>query len=345
MESDIFKNIFTKACNTPDVTDILISPKGIVMRINGEIVHVDYQTISPYDFGKWIDTELSKDDVDTLMVRKSLDKSIEHNGKRFRIQIFQSRGTWAIAARRLKIHIPSFEDIGIPEEIFSRFFSTRSGLILVGGPNGMGKTTTVASVIERINNTEGCHIITIEDPIEYLFENKKSYISQREVGLDTPSFAQGLKDAVRANPDIIFLGEMRDPESAEIALLASETGNLVISTIHAPSAKDTISRVVGLFPEEKKVFARELLSYYLHAVINQRLIPINGRERKLIFEGFQAGQAIKHLIRNNKDIQINTEMETIQQQPSLTRQIRELLAKGIISRETAIHFSPGGIDL
>lgn len=337
-------SIFKAACETPDVTDILISPESTRIRVSGELQPLGCQNAQPSDITDLLEEWLSSEEWNILQEKLSLDKSMEFEGKRFRVHLYRSRGRWVMAVRRLRISIPRFSTLGFKEDIFFRFFnSVRSGLVLVSGPNSMGKTTTIASAIEEINLREGCHIITIEDPIEYIFTNKKAQIDQREVGSDTPSFAQGIKDAARANPNIIFLGEMRDPESAEIALQASEMGCLVISTIHSPSSIDTISRVISLFPEDKKSNIRSQLSQYLHGIINQRLVTIvnpDGREEKqLLFEPILAVKSAKSLIQQDKDKQL---VNVIRDQgyTSLKDQIKLLLTEGKISLQVAAHLSP-----
>ena len=193
-------------------------------------------------------------------------------GDRFRINIFRERGRIAMAIRRATRQIPDFESLNLPP-VMERIAEYPQGLILVSGPTGSGKTTTIAAMLEHINKTRRCHIVTIEDPIEYLYEDKKAIVSQREVGIDVPNFEVALRHLMRQAPDVVLVGEMRDHETFRTAVQAAETGHLVFGTIHASHAPQTVSRVLELFPVESRGLVRQSLVHNLRAVICQRLLP------------------------------------------------------------------------
>lgn len=192
---------------------------------------------------------------------------------RFRVNVFRQRGTSGMAFRVIPYQVPSFSTLNLPEVMLRTVLSASNGLILVTGPTGSGKSTTLASLIDEINRTQSKIIVTIEDPIEYLLSDKKCYIVQREVGLDTKSFARGLRAALREDPDVIMVGEIRDTETAEIALQAAETGHLVLSTLHTLDAKETVNRLIGMFRLEVRDQIRQMLASTLVAVFSQRLLP------------------------------------------------------------------------
>ncbi|MCY2927170.1 MAG: PilT/PilU family type 4a pilus ATPase [Planctomycetota bacterium] len=194
------------------------------------------------------------------------------HGDRFRANVFRQRGTAAMAVRRVSRNIPDIESLHLPASIHA-ISQSAQGLILLAGPTGSGKSTTIASMIEHINKTKACHILTLEDPIEYLYESKLALVSQREIGIDVADFAMGLKYMTREDPDVVLIGEMRDHETFQAALQASETGHLVFGTIHASTAYQTIGRVLDLFPSDQRDRVRQSLSFNLRAIICQKLLP------------------------------------------------------------------------
>jgi len=312
------------------VTDIMISqgepPK---IRIDGKVVAT---TIAPCDQNtveQLVRSILGKDKGD-LLKRKSYDKALEIHGIRIRANIYRQRGTWAIALRRLASDIPVFENLGFRETwIKDKFFSTGYGLVLVTGPTGSGKTTTIASAIQYLNDNKNYNIITIEDPIEYVFKCNRSHITQRELGPDTDSFADGLRDAIRANPDVIMVGEMRDPATAETALRAGETGHLVLSTLHSSSVVDSIERIINMFQDERVAYIRAQLSFCLKGIISQRLIYGTDGKRRLVYEALLGTKPVKNLIREGKTNQLGTEFSQ-QKFRTLEECVREMIARGEI---------------
>ncbi len=191
---------------------------------------------------------------------------------RFRLNVYRQRGDISIAARRVVRNIPDFKTLHLPR-VMEEIAQHHHGLVLLSGPTGCGKSTTIASILEYINKKRACHILTIEDPIEFLYEDKKAIVSQREIGLDVPTFEQALKYMMREDPDIVLIGEMRDHETFQAALQAAETGHLVFGTVHASTAAQTIGRIVDLFPHESHELIRQTLAFNLHAVVCQKLLP------------------------------------------------------------------------
>jgi len=249
-------------------------------RVDGELRPGDFPPLGPSD------TEAVA--ADLLPIRKS-DAFADSNEAdfgytlagvgRFRINVFRQRGVVGLAIRRVRAEVPSFEELRLPQVVRS-LADLRRGLVLVTGPAGTGKTTTIASIIGHINTTRRAHIVTVEDPIEVVHEDVLSIIDQREVGLDTMSFAAALRAVVRQDPDVIFIGEIRDPQSAEAAIQAAETGHLVISTLHTVDATETVNRIIDLFPPEQQRQVRIAFAASLRGVLSQRLVPrADGRGR------------------------------------------------------------------
>ncbi|MBI4606079.1 MAG: PilT/PilU family type 4a pilus ATPase [Planctomycetes bacterium] len=261
----------------------------------------------------------------------------------FRINVFRDRRGMACALRVLPRAIPDVESIGFPtERVWKDVVGLEQGLVIVTGITGSGKSTTVASLLQRIDQTQKVRIITLEDPIEYVFEGSKALISQREVGRHVPSFHSGLRSALREDPDIIFVGEMRDPETTSLALTAAETGHLVFSTLHTKDSVGVLSRIVDLFPPER---AKELctqLSFSLTQVLAQKLVPrAGGPGRRVAMEVFKNLPSVANLIRTGNWHQIYTQMQTQRKEGLITleRHLEDLVEGGEITRETALRYS------
>jgi len=242
---------------------------------------------------------------------KELDTSHSIPGVgRFRLNVFQQRGTVAAVLRSIPHEIPSFETLGIPESVRS-FAEMRRGLVLVTGPTGSGKSTTLASLVDIINRTKPLHIITVEDPIEFLHNHKRSIVNQREVGQDTKSFSEALRRVLREDPDVILVGEMRDLETISMALTAAETGHLVFGTLHTQDAPQTIDRIVDVFPTAQQEQVRTMLAGALEGVVTQQLIPsADGSGRYACCEVMMCTSAIRNLVRSSKTHQIYSLMQT-----------------------------------
>ena len=300
------------------------------IRIGGNINVLDYPIIKPNQMEGLLFTVLE------AWQQENLKRNWEVDGvARFRGNIMRQRGTYAAAFRVVPYTVPQFDDLGLPMEI-KNLCSLSRGLVLVTGPTGSGKSTTLASLIDIINNTRRVSIITIEDPIEFLHRHNKSTIRQREIGIDTHSFADGLKYMLRHDPDVILIGEMRDEESMAIALTAAETGHLVFSTLHTQTAPLTISRVVDVFSDEKKNQIRQQLANTLKAVISQQLIPTEvGHERVLALEYMVSTPAIRNLIREGKEHQLYNSIQTGQSfnMRTMDQSLVRLYNQGKISKD------------
>lgn len=256
-------------------------------------------------------------------------------GVRCRINLFRQQAAWSAAIRLLNDHIPELNELGLPA-VVGEFPAYSQGLVLITGETGSGKSTTLAAVLNQINKNEYKHILTLEDPIEYVHTPKRCVINQREIGKDTMSFAAGLRAALREDPDVILVGEMRDLETIETALTAAETGHLVFGTVHTNSAADSIDRIVDVFPAERQQQIRLQLSMSLKAVLSQQLLPKVGGGRVLACEVMKTDGAIRNLIREGKTPQIANSIQTSGSVGNILmdKALNNLLAAGSISRET-----------
>lgn len=254
---------------------------------------------------------------------------------RVRVNIYIQRGSYAIAVRLIPMDVFHIDELGLPKA--ARELPLKgNGLILVTGPTGNGKSTTLAAMIDLLNHTVSSNIITLEDPIEYLHRHDKCIINQREVGTDCPTFAQGLRAALRQDPDIILVGEMRDLETISTAMTAAETGHLVMATLHSATTVQTIERIIDVFPPHQQDQIRVQLASTLLGIISQQLIPrVDGKGRVLACEVLVANQAVRNLIRENKTHQINTVIQTGASQGMMTmdKSLKEFYQQGLISEE------------
>ena len=263
------------------------------------------------------------------------------SGYRHRVNVYFQKGKPAIAIRLLRNDIPTLEDLGLPP-ILADFAMRPRGLVLVTGPTGSGKSTTLAAMIDFVNLNRSAHVITVEDPIEYVHDHKRCMVNQREIGDDVPNFALALRAALREDPDVILVGEMRDLETISTAITAAETGHLELSTLHTIGAANTIDRIVDVFPPHQQQQIRVQLSGVLEAVISQQLIPTaDGRKRVAAFEVLHATYPARNLIRENKAYQLPTVMQTNRSIGMITMDdaIMQLYTDGMIDREMAIQFA------
>ena len=263
------------------------------------------------------------------------DLALTIAGVRCRLNLFMQQGAWSAAIRLLNEHIPDFAELGLPKAA-AEFPSYSQGLVLITGETGSGKSTTLAAILNQINRNECKHILTLEDPIEYVYTPERCVINQREVGRDTQSFAAGLRAALREDPDVILVGEMRDLETIETALTAAETGHLVFGTVHTNSAADSIDRIVDVFPAARQQQIRLQLSMSLKAVLSQQLLPRVGGGRVLACEVMKTDGAIRNLIREGKTPQIINAIQTTGAIGNILmdRCLQNLRAAGTISEET-----------
>lgn len=299
-----------KDAQKEEVSDIhILTGEKIVFRKQGKLERKNYNIPNCDDIEKWIENILSKDEKIRYLQEKDIDLSYENSFGRYRINMYFEKSFPAIAIRVLKKEIKNLSLEEYPE-ILKEMVKYKNGLVLITGTTGSGKSTTLATMIEEINVNYEKSILTIEDPIEYIFKNKKSIIRQREIGKDTNSFATGLRAALRQDPDIIMVGELRDLESIEIALTIAETGHLVLGTLHTNSASSTINRIVDVFPAEKQEQIRVQLSMNLRCVVTQQLVNSKNGKRIPVFEILVVTPAVANQILNNKINQIDSFIET-----------------------------------
>lgn len=308
----------------------------IIYRINGRLIKINDTMIKPKDTEDIVKGILSERQFKELVEKGELDTSFSSPGRgRFRINIYKQRGSYALAIRIIPLNIPSIEELGLPSVVKELAMLPR-GLILVTGPTGSGKSTTLASMIDLINTEKNYHILTLEDPIEYLHRHKKSIVNQREIGNDSMNFSNSLRAALRQDPDVILVGEMRDLETIGIALTAAETGHLVLSTLHTLGAAKTVDRVIDVFPPHQQQQIRIQFSSVLQGIISQQLLPkVNDKGRIAAFEIMIATSAIRNLIREDKTHQIDTAVQTGAKfgMQTLDTSLLNIYKRGLISRE------------
>lgn len=321
-------------------SDLLISAGAPPMlRVNGQLFRTRDDVLTAESAQKLIYSFLTKEQQATFEADKELDCSLAVGRKhRFRVNVYYQKQAVTAALRPIPEEVPPLEDLGLPGDI-ARLAEARQGLVLVTGPTGHGKTTTQAAIIDRINNTRPCHIITIEDPIEYVHHHKRSIVDQREVGGDTNGFTHALKYVLRQAPDVILIGEMRDQETIQAALRAAETGHLVLATLHTNDAIQTVDRIIDVFPGDQQTQIRFQLSMTLLAILSQRLIPrADGDGRVLAYEFLKNNTAIANLIREGKTHQVYSVLETSIKDGMMTldKCVKNLYLAGTISYEEAI---------
>ncbi|SEF81572.1 twitching motility protein PilT [Caloramator fervidus] len=311
-------------------------------RINGKLQQIGDKKLTSDDTRMFVEHVLNESQYELYNEKGEIDLSYSLQGiGRFRINIFKQRGSDALAIRNVPLQVPTLEKLDMPKVIKELCTKTR-GLILVTGPAGSGKSTTLAAMINEINNLRNCHIITLEDPIEYLHKHKKSIVNQREVGYDTKSYASALKAALREDPDVILVGEMRDLETISIALTAAETGHLVLSTLHTIGASKTIDRIVDVFPPHQQQQIKIQLASVLEGIISQQLIPrSDGVGRVCAMEIMITTPAVRNLIREGKTHQIDSIIQTGGKygMKTMDTSLVELYKKGLITQEDALAFA------
>ena len=310
-----------------------------MLRVDGELLRTKYDTLTPEQAKELIYGFLNNGQQDVFEAAKELDFSLALGRKhRFRVNVYLQKGAVTAALRPIPEKVPPLGELGLPEEV-GELAKVKLGLVLVTGPTGHGKTTTLASIIDLINDTRACHIITIEDPIEYVHYHKRSIVDQRELGGDTHSFINALKYVLRQSPDVILVGEMRDLETIQAALRAAETGHLVLATLHTNDAIQTVDRIIDVFPGEQQQQVRFQLSMTLLAIISQRLLQRDDEGgRVLAYEFLKCNTAIANLIREGKTHQVYSVLETSTKEgmTTLDRSVKGLYMKGLISYEEAI---------
>jgi len=308
-----------------------------ILRIDGELVPLKkFSQLISKELEEMIFSILTEDQKKRLMSRRDLDFGHSVDNERFRVNAHFEKDEIGLVARVIREEMPTLESIGMPE-MLKKLLDDCCDLILVTGPTGCGKSTTLAAMINYINNNQNKKIITLEDPIEFVFKPNKSLIIQRQLGTDIPSFASGLRHALRQDPNVIMVGEMRDLETISAAITLAETGHMVLATLHTHSAAQSIDRIIDVFPPYQQNQVRIQLSMTLRAVISQRLLPKIKGGRIAARELMIKNPAIANLIRENKIAQIQNVIETSQSSGmiSFDRDLKDLLKAGLISEEVA----------
>ena len=309
-----------------------------MVRINGSMMHLNMETMTQDMMESILPQVMTDDQRNKFYQDKEIDFSTKLDGKgRFRVNFFSQLNGLAGVFRTIPQVIKSFEELGIPPVLQELSLKDR-GLILLTGPTGSGKSTTLATMVDHINENRSCHIITIEDPVEYFQSSKNSLINQRELGANTHSFGNALRAALREDPDVILVGEMRDLETTSLSLTAAETGHLVLSTLHTSSAVKAVDRIIDIYPEGQKTQIRSMLSESLLAVIAQKLVPSkDGKGRTPACEVMIANTAIRNLIREDRIFQISSLMQSggVDGMLTLDQDLQRLVSQGAIDRSTA----------
>jgi twitching motility protein PilT len=312
------------------------------LRINGILTPVPGMgVLTPDAISELLKQVLTSEQFERLNVNKELDFSLSFSEKgRFRINAYTQKNSYAAAFRLIPLAIPTIEALGLPPILHS-FTTLRQGLVLVTGPTGHGKSTTLAAMLQEINKNRPCHIVTIEDPIEFVFSPVKSIISQREMRSDTHSWEIALRSALREDPDVVLVGEMRDYETIASTLTIAETGHLVFATLHTNSAAQSIDRIVDVFPEEQQKQVKLQLSNVIEAVFSQRLIQATQKGRVVAYEVMLGTTAIKTAIREGKTHQIESILETSQEagMATLEKSLATLVKSGTVTLEEAESWS------
>ena len=327
---DLFKLVCEHSASDLHIT-VGVPP---VIRLHGDLRKLDLPSLTAEDVQRLASEIASAEQLVQLRAHSTIDFTHAFTGgARFRCSVFQQKGVLSIAARLIPAQIRTPEEIGLPESVQSLLTLPR-GLVLVTGPTGSGKSTTLASMLDTINRTKACHIVTIEDPIEYYHSHKQSVVNQREIGVDVPNFSEALRRVLRQDPDVILVGEMRDLETIEAAITAAETGHLVFSTVHTTGAARTVDRLIDAFPPQQQEQIRVQLSINLRAVVSQLLLPKkDGTGRVAAFEVMINTPSIGAFIREGKTFRINNDIQTGSRlgMNTLDASLVQLFVDGVIS--------------
>ncbi len=334
--------VLNKVTEIEGVSDVHITVGvPIVLRQHGELVYYDDKKLLPDDTKEIVKSLMSETQFKEYEEKGELDFSYSVPGsQRFRVNAYHQRNTCCVALRCISATVPPMETLGLPP-IVSELANKKSGLVLVTGPTGSGKSTTLASIVDKINNTKKKHIITLEDPIEYLFRHNMSIVNQREIGSDTRSFANALRACLRQDPDVILVGEMRDFETISIALTAAETGHLVLSTLHTIGAASTIDRIVDIFPPNQQAQIKVQLAATLQAVISQQLLKRCDKPGRVVAtEVLVVNNAIRNMIREGKNHLINNSIKTgaMNGMMLMDDSLMKLYKNGMITQQQLLEF-------
>jgi twitching motility protein PilT len=314
-----------------------------MMRLRGDIRRVESRPLTQEDMERMLYNILTPRQKRIIDEEGGVDfcHIVGNDECRFRVSFFRQRGKYSLVARRVNNTIPSFKDLGLPTAIESLCHFSE-GMVILAGVTGSGKSTTIASMLDYVNEREPLHILTCEDPIEFTFTDRKAYINQREIGIDCKDWHKALKDAVRQDPDVILVGELRDVETFEAAVHAAETGHLVFGTIHASSAPTTINRILDLFPPEKHGAIRKALANNLKAIVAQKLVKGLHKGRVPTNEIMIVNPTIKKLIEEGQDVKLSDAIKLFYQEGMIdfTENLKQLVDNGHIDKATALEWAP-----
>ena len=319
------------------------------LRLFGELKNTTGEVMTDKRIEELVYEILSPSQKDFFLEHGTLDFAHEVDGEhRFRTNLFRQRGMISLAARRVNSFIPPFKELHLPD-VMEKICQNRQGLILVVGPTGCGKTTTIASMINYINLTRSCHIITVEDPIEYLFKDEKAIVSQREIGIDTKDYEEALTYLMREDPDVVFVGEMRDAKTVSAGMRAAETGHLVFGTLHSANAAQAVHRLLDLFPQTERDLVRQTLSLAIRAIISQVLMPclIDGVDRIPAVEVLLVNAAARKLISEGREADLPSVIRSSQHEEmqDLTYNLCDLVKNGSIDPKDAYKYAPNTEEL
>jgi len=319
------------------------------LRLYGELKNLKAELMTQERIEELVFEILSPAQKEFFLKNGTVDFAYEVGDEdRFRINVFRQRGMISLAARRVSAYVPPFEELHLPP-ILERIADGTQGLVLVVGPTGCGKTTTIASMIDHVNRTRFCHIVTVEDPIEYLFKDKKAIVSQREVGIDIQDFEQALKYLMRQDPDVVFIGEMRDAKTVIAGMRAAETGHLVFGTMHSANASQAVHRLLDLFPPNERDLTRQTLSLTVKAIISQMLLPClkEGVDRVPAVEILLANPSVRKLISEGRETDLPSVIRACQEEGmlDLTDYLCELVKNGSIDPKDAYKYAPSVEEL
>lgn len=343
-------NRFFKAAVKTRASDVHLKVgQPAKLRLFGELKNTTGEVMTAEKIEEMVNEILTPAQKAFFLEHGTIDFAHEIDGEhRFRTNVFRQRGMISLAARRVNTVIPPFKELNLPL-VLEKICESRQGLVLVVGPTGCGKTTTIASMIDYINRTRSCHIITIEDPIEYLFKDAKAIVSQREIGLDTRDFDDALTYLMRQDPDVVFVGEMRDARTVTAGMRASETGHLVFGTLHSANASQAIHRLLDLFPQNERDLVRQALSLAIRAVISQVLLPClkEGVDRIPAIEVLIANAAARKLISDGREADLPNVIRSSQQEgmQDLTYNLCELIKEGLVDPKDAYKYAPNTEEL
>ncbi len=319
------------------------------LRLHGDLKNTTGETLTVQRMEELVFEIMSPAQKDFFLKNGTLDFAHEVGGEhRFRINVFRQRGVISLVGRRVSTYVPSFESLHLPA-VIEKIALAQQGLVLVVGPTGCGKTTTIASMLDYITRTRSCHIVTVEDPIEYLFKDNKAIVSQREIGIDVPDFEQALTYLMREDPDVVFVGEMRDSRTVTAGMRAAETGHLVMGTMHSANASQAVHRLLDLFPQNERELVRQALAISVKAIISQVLLPSIKEEVDRIpaVEVLLASPAVRKLISEGREGDLPSVIRNSQREgmQDLTDNLCKLVQEGWVDPKDAYKYAPNQEEL